>query len=310
MWAVEPNSALPDNGLDDPLLNRGGGNGDEEGTPRLMRETSQPGSDVDSVSEDEDEPTTTTPSKSMGRAKRPRAALRYYEDVSVKNEHAAGKEAGGKRANRNCCFLCGGWSHYAGSCPNDRCLICLQTGHQSRDCPSDRRIGVCSACGRVGHSRRECPLLDEPEVSDCRCVACGEYGHLDCTPFERRPKRASCFNCGSMGHEANDCARDGPDRWQRLFVQSLGSSMSRTPGSWGSSGGQGRGALSSQRGPPPSSGRSLHQLMTRHPEGDGGKGSSKGKGSSSRKGSGIGKGGSGGKGDGSRSKGHSHTRWT
>ena len=333
MWAIQPNSALPEAIA-------------EIDSRRVeLLPAGHSGSDAENQSEEEEVHHGRTPSSG---AKRPHAALRYYEDSEVRNERAAGKDAGGKRANRNCCFLCGGWSHHASSCPNDRCIACLQTGHQSHTCPAGKRPRVCPTCGRVGHTQRECTLLEEispEELAECRCVACGSLGHLDCTPFEQRPKRPFCFNCGAAGHEANACAQDGNDRWQRLFTQALsygasrtpgsggsyGSAFCGTPGSGGSYGGKGRasygGTLSSQRGPPPSSSSSLDRLMSRTPgssggggggwgSGKGGKSSGGGKGSGGGKAGGSG-GGSGGKGGGKGSggkgggkgNGNSHTRF-
>lgn len=253
MWAVLPGSARPEES-------------EEPASATRVR-----GAEAGAPPSDDDEPHSTTPVKR-------RRSVRYYDNSQETNEVAEGKEAGGRRANRNSCFLCGDWSHHAYACPNDRCIICLDNGHQQRDCPKGNRPCVCSACGRVGHLRVDCTLVQHgsEELSDSRCIACGEYGHLDCSPLEKRPRNISCFNCGAKGHLANDCDSDGFDRWQRLFAQTLSSRPSRSR-SFGSSYGDGRphtsgSVISMHRGPPPS--MSLGQLMSPHPggKGSGGKG--------------------------------------
>lgn len=227
MWAIQPGSALAD------------------GESQVDAANARSGADPE---EDENEQGFTPNRK----------RLRYYESAELSRNMVANKEVGGKRANRNSCFLCGAWDHHASSCPNERCIICLQSGHQIRDCPKAKRPVVCSTCGRVGHSQGDCTIIQEltTDVANCRCIACGAHGHLSCTPFEKRPKNISCFNCGKRGHQANDCREDGFDRWQRVFVQSLGDR------DHGARIGFGRGGILSQhRGPPPAS-ISLEQLMS------------------------------------------------
>jgi hypothetical protein len=148
------------------------------------------------------------------------------------------------------CFLCGGKDHQAGQCPSEVCLLCLGRGHRTRDCcetaigwvpphgREPRRIAVCTACARVGHTQVHCveKSLPPDDIAKCRCVACGKLGHLDCTDYEARPRRVSCWNCGAGNHEANDCNGEGMDRWHRLFATALGAG-----GGKGSGGGKGGG---------------------------------------------------------------------
>ena len=151
---------------------------------------------------------------------RARAPMARYWTVGpeVKNRHHLAKLGA-------VCFLCGGADHRAGDCPDEVCLVCLGRGHRSRDCTSQQRITVCGMCGRVGHTRGSCPERGQPalDVSQCRCVACGALGHIDCSPYEQRPRRVSCLNCGQGGHTANECRESGSDRWHRLFASALGS---------------------------------------------------------------------------------------
>ena len=148
--------------------------------------------------------------------------IRYWSqpaDPQIKQRHAMNKL-------NTVCYLCGDPSHRAHNCPDEVCILCLRRGHQSRECPlsRERRACVCSLCGRVGHRHTECAerLLPKPDLTDARCVACGQHGHVDCTPYEKRPKRLSCMNCGLGGHMADHCPESGNDRWQRLFAQALG----------------------------------------------------------------------------------------
>ena len=161
------------------------------------------------------------------------------------------------------CFLCGSSQHQSSQCPSDVCLLCLGRGHRTRECgegavgwvpPTDprlqRRIAVCSACGKVGHQHAHCTerRLAPPDISRCRCIACGEPGHLDCTPYEQRPRRESCWNCGAGNHTAEDCNCEGMDRWHRLFASALGSGGGGYGGSSGGSGGSFGGKGSSANG--------------------------------------------------------------
>ena len=148
----------------------------------------------------------------------PPPPARYWNIApEVKGRHALAKLGA-------VCFLCGGADHRASDCPDEVCMVCLQRGHRVRDCKAGLRIGVCNLCGRVGHQRNDCPERSQPppDVSQCRCVVCGKMGHLDCSPYEKRPKRVSCMNCGAGNHTAIDCDADGADRWHRLFAVALG----------------------------------------------------------------------------------------
>jgi hypothetical protein len=113
------------------------------------------------------------------------------------------------------------------------------------------------------------------DLEQCRCIACGEYGHTDCSPRdEPRPRRLSCLNCGRGGHDALSCGAKGNDRWQEKFASALGGGGNGAKGkgkgggrgsgrgaavgkglaslmSRGRGGGGGGGALSGRRGPPP-----------------------------------------------------------
>ena len=182
MWAVLPGSALGD-AEDVSELQRGTVEVDHTHTPGPYGEDS--GSSQEEANEAEPEAEISYP------ADKRRVSGRYFSSI---DDRAEERDAAGRRANRNACFLCGDWSHHAAACQNERCIVCLRTGHHTRDCPTDRRPGVCSTCGRVGHQRRECPAPMTPtpaELADCRCVVCGGPGHLDCSPFESRPKQAS-----------------------------------------------------------------------------------------------------------------------
>lgn len=142
---------------------------------------------------------------------------------------------------RFCCYLCGDETHGAASCPDDICICCLRVGHQMKECPSGRRPVVCSGCGRLGHFQRDCTASSERvSLELVRCLACGEYGHVDCTPHEPRPKRISCFNCGLTGHNGTGCSKDGSDRWSRLFSAAANSVVSGPPAAWGHVSGGGR----------------------------------------------------------------------
>jgi len=125
----------------------------------------------------------------------------------------------GSRRARTACYLCGDASHQMWECPRELCFICFQPGHEGRNCPTQRRSVVCGTCGRLGHERRDCKYAMRPSLAQCRCMVCGDYGHIDCAPYEERPKQPSCMNCGSAGHVASQCKRDGMDRWHKIFAQ-------------------------------------------------------------------------------------------
>eukprot|EP00965_Chrysotila_dentata_P043134 1432815-Pleurochrysis_carterae.AAC.4 len=156
---------------------------------------------------------------------------RYFTEDSSDNKSKLSKRV------RLACYLCGSAAHSVSKCPHELCFICLKPGHHSHECPSHGRPVVCGLCGRLGHERRACPESSQtaPDLSLCRCIACGEHGHVDCSPFERRPKQLSCSNCGSLGHAAPSCQCDGMDRWHRLFTSAWSSNSyrgSETNGNW------------------------------------------------------------------------------
>ena len=118
------------------------------------------------------------------------------------------------------CFLCGSPEHHASHCPGEVCFQCLQTGHTSKECPSGSGGGhVFLQRVRAITHRSQAPQLD---VSAVRCVACGELGHVDCSPDDGRPKNLSCLNCGRDGHAALSCNEEGMDRWHRRFAPLAG----------------------------------------------------------------------------------------
>lgn len=66
-----------------------------------------------------------------------------------------------------------------------KCNICGSDGHLSHNCDNEQAreasVGTCHRCGKAGHTRRSC--------STSRCVACGDFDHVDknCTaPFSKR----------------------------------------------------------------------------------------------------------------------------
>ena len=187
-------------------------------------------------------------SDDAGRDSPPRRApLRYFETAT------AGDDRGGPS-----CYLCGG-PHVANKCPDERCFVCLQRGHQSRSCPSKLEPG-----SRVLELRRlfHAPQASDADMAEVRCCVCGEYGHLDCSPWEQRPRNPSCFNCGRQGHTAAECGvRNGEAQgfWHSV-IAGLGRNGGGAPRNAGRGGRQqqrdnakqGRGGVTSnRRGPPP-----------------------------------------------------------
>lgn len=257
MWAVLPGSSLT----------HASSSEDEDADPY--------GLFSEDADEDERAPSPGPPADAEPMlAKPPDDAGQAASDEAWQPAAAAPKRATGRyfqpaaARRRTACYQCGSVDHLASECPNDICIVCLSVGHTSADCPSGGRPVVCSLCRRLGHDRRACPEASPPSASDLadvRCVACGGFGHVDCTPYEARPKEPSCWNCGRKGHAADDCPHDGIDRWHRLFTAAApprhdtsGANPSRLAGACGRGGraergggrGGGRGHKKSRGGGP------------------------------------------------------------
>lgn len=83
------------------------------------------------------------------------------------------------------CWVCGKLDHESQDCVFKRCFVCSEQGHESSEC--QLRHLSCSRCRRQGHVVEYCPqevyddgLNNEADVSFCRCLKCGEEGHINC----------------------------------------------------------------------------------------------------------------------------------
>ncbi|CAE7832192.1 dgkA [Symbiodinium sp. CCMP2592] len=83
------------------------------------------------------------------------------------------------------CWVCGKLDHESQDCVFKRCFVCSEQGHESSEC--QLRHLSCSRCRRQGHVAEYCPqevyddgLNNEADVSFCRCLKCGEEGHINC----------------------------------------------------------------------------------------------------------------------------------
>ena len=241
MWIVEPGAALSASTDDDSDYELQTGGEEEAGIGEEAHDEAE-GEDDDDDDDDDDEDVEDSESGNVPQVpQRPRPAAPRYWTTTATNPTT--QAFAPPRKIHDVCYLCAGTDHHSAECPEEMCLICLQPGHGYKSCPEGGRICVCNNCGRVGHQRAACPELGKPapDVSQCRCLSCGELGHIDCSPFEQRPRRVSCFNCGTKGHAAADCGRDGYDRWHRLFASALGSRGGNYGKGGGDGGGKGKG---------------------------------------------------------------------
>ncbi|CAL1172327.1 unnamed protein product [Cladocopium goreaui] len=82
------------------------------------------------------------------------------------------------------CWACGKLDHESQDCIFKRCFVCSEQGHEVSECR--KRNISCKRCFRQGHFSDLCPLDSyetfdhEDDMSFCRCMKCGEEGHLNC----------------------------------------------------------------------------------------------------------------------------------
>lgn len=115
------------------------------------------------------------------------------------------------------CWVCGKLDHESQDCVFKRCFVCSEQGHESSECQI--RHLSCSRCRRQGHVAEYCPqeayddgLNNEADVSFCRCLKCGEEGHINCCEIipdasrfiflqEPSPSEPSLRDIGRQGSE-------------------------------------------------------------------------------------------------------------
>jgi len=105
------------------------------------------------------------------------------------------------------CWACGKLDHESQDCTFKRCFLCSEQGHEHSECR--RRTEWCANCRTPGHQRHRCPwieyrkgFVDASRASTgCRCVRCGEVGHIICGgplgDFQPPPLRSSPPRRGS-----------------------------------------------------------------------------------------------------------------
>ncbi|CAE8647040.1 unnamed protein product, partial [Polarella glacialis] len=83
------------------------------------------------------------------------------------------------------CWACGKLDHESQDCVFKRCFVCSEQGHESALCQMRRQ--QCRRCQKQGHRDEACPAVEysvalslESDLYFCRCVNCGEEGHLNC----------------------------------------------------------------------------------------------------------------------------------
>ncbi|MES1922841.1 hypothetical protein MHBO_004368, partial [Bonamia ostreae] len=83
------------------------------------------------------------------------------------------------------CYICG-YEHNPKWCSDIYCSRCLKGGHISEDCNNKiNMLEFCLLCFSENHSYDECDGMPEKKfrnlISNERCFACTEIGHLVCS---------------------------------------------------------------------------------------------------------------------------------
>eukprot|EP00929_Paragymnodinium_shiwhaense_P022665 TRINITY_DN1441_c0_g2_i1.p1 TRINITY_DN1441_c0_g2~~TRINITY_DN1441_c0_g2_i1.p1 ORF type:complete len:731 (+),score=215.85 TRINITY_DN1441_c0_g2_i1:115-2307(+) len=114
------------------------------------------------------------------KRKRPQAKGRFFSGQEKSEDVMADKVVTG-------CWACGRLDHESHECVFKRCFTCSEQGHEVSECTL-RAPKTCWRCGRRGcKGPEECPEVQRKEAANsvdepvfCRCVNCGEEGHLNC----------------------------------------------------------------------------------------------------------------------------------
>eukprot|EP00434_Breviolum_minutum_P005930 symbB.v1.2.005229.t1/scaffold293.1/size237565/10 len=126
------------------------------------------------------------------------------------------------------CWACGKLDHESQECIFKRCFVCSEQGHEVSECRS--RNLSCKRCYRQGHFSDQCPMDQydasfdtEEDMSFCRCMKCGEEGHLNCGSLPRMefieadPQQGWYENGRAAHQERSNNGSWSPqgDRWER-----------------------------------------------------------------------------------------------
>jgi len=126
------------------------------------------------------------------------------------------------------CWACGKLDHESQECIFKRCFVCSEQGHEVSECRS--RNLSCKRCYRQGHFSDQCPMDQydasfdtEEDMSFCRCMKCGEEGHLNCGSLPRMefieadPQQGWYENGQAAHQERSNNGSWSPqgDRWER-----------------------------------------------------------------------------------------------
>jgi len=106
------------------------------------------------------------------------------------------------------CWACGKLDHDSSDCVFKRCFVCSTQGHEMVECPN--RTLWCVTCRAQGHSNENCTSevceislkkTDDPDAQFCRCMKCGEEGHLHCgdVPASSSTAQSKGFSKGGFG---------------------------------------------------------------------------------------------------------------
>lgn len=130
------------------------------------------------------------------RRKRPGkgAGKRYFGGEERSEDVMADKVVTG-------CWACGKLDHESSQCVFKRCFHCSQQGHEQMECV--QKSLRCSRCYRPGHIKEECPeeeyrtgCQNDEDLYFCRCVSCGQEGHVQCHALPGPSSSSSARNLG------------------------------------------------------------------------------------------------------------------